>query len=246
MQGLWVTRLRMCQHGRTSPVSVSTQECIPPADTCLIRSPGTQAVGSTTSLPTHTLERQVCRPTDHTSGPAPALVAHCVHDMGTWYPCRVVTLQHRVSDKDPARCPAYGRSCCLHTGQPTPRGTGRTRCLPRHTPGLQSPAPGSASRRWRSAGSQRPSAQLSAAASSRHICIRAAKPLSQGFCLSGAIGEGRLLPGVGLGSTPVPVPKGSPRVPAPGQDLAIAVDGHSASAATHLQSSAPLACHDNQ
>lgn len=39
--------------GLTSPVSVSTQECMPPADTCLIRSPGTQGVGSTTSLQAH-------------------------------------------------------------------------------------------------------------------------------------------------------------------------------------------------
>ena len=42
--------LRTGSHDRTSPVSVRTQECMPPADTCLIRSPGTHGVGSTTSL----------------------------------------------------------------------------------------------------------------------------------------------------------------------------------------------------
>ena len=45
----------------------------------------------------------------------------------------------------------------------------------------------------------------------------------------------------GLGSRPVPMPKSCPGVPAPGQDLAVAVNGHGASAAAHLQGSAPLA-----
>lgn len=45
----------------------------------------------------------------------------------------------------------------------------------------------------------------------------------------------------GLGSRPVPVPEGCPGVPAPRQYLAVAVDGHGASAPTHLQGSSPLA-----
>ena len=35
---------------QTSPASVRTHECMPPAATCCIRSSGTQGVGSTTSL----------------------------------------------------------------------------------------------------------------------------------------------------------------------------------------------------
>ena len=90
---------------QTSPASVRTQECMPPAATCFIRSSGTQGVGSTTSLESQTWPCQDSESSQRNQ----VLGCACPRSLSLTSACFLTQqydiLEHVLSPRVCARCP---------------------------------------------------------------------------------------------------------------------------------------------